>query len=419
MNLLVTTCKISGNDVYFPKGVTMKISPLLPIDINGVFDHELLILSEQVCIESAQIAGGLNIHNIEAIQELLRVTNSYYSNRIEAQSTHPIDIEKAMRQDFSSNSSQKSLQKLSLAHIQTQRHIEKLSTQNEVYDRNFVREIHHYFYTQEGMESFLTITHEDHTLQIVPGKFRANDVQVGNHIAPPNEEIEMIFGYFEKMYRQYAHNTTKAMQLLCALSAHHRLTWIHPFLDGNGRVSRLYFDALLKSMNLHGYGLWNISRGLARNVSGYQKHLSHADMIRQGATDGNGDLSLRGLKYYLHFMLESALDQIRFMDESLKLSTLSARIERFVEFSQKGMYNIEPLPQNSEMLFNKLLLVGELARGEVEKTIGKSQRTASSLIKKLLEMDYLTTDSPRGDIRLKFNAFFASKLMPDLIPDKG
>lgn len=397
----------------------MKISPLLPIDINGTFDHELLILSEAVCIASAQVSGGLSMHTTLAIQELLRMTNSYYSNRIEAQSTHPIDIEKAMRQNFSSDSAQESLQRLSLAHIETQRFSEKLSIQNEVYDRNFIREIHHHFYTQEGMEPFLAIAQDEQMLRMIPGEFRSDDVQVGKHIAPPYSEIESIFGYFEKMYRHHSQNTTKSVQLLCALSAHHRLTWIHPFLDGNGRVSRLYLDAILKSMNLHGYGLWNISRALARNVGEYQKHLAHADMIRQGATDGNGELSLRGLKYYLRFMLESALDQIHFMDENLKLSTLSARIERFVEFSQKGMYNIEPLPQNSEMLFNKLLLVGELSRGEVEKTIGKSQRTASALIKKLLEMDYLTTDSPRGDIRLKFNAFFASKLIPDLIPDKG
>jgi hypothetical protein len=36
-------------------------------------------------------------------------------------------------------------------------------------------------------------------------------------------------------------------------------------------------------MKLEGYGLWNISRGLARDVKEYQRYLSYADMKRQGA----------------------------------------------------------------------------------------------------------------------------------------
>jgi fido (protein-threonine AMPylation protein) len=33
-----------------------------------------------------------------------------------------------------------------------------------------------------------------------------------------------------------------------AMSAHHHLVKIHPFVDGNGRVTRLYADALLLSL---------------------------------------------------------------------------------------------------------------------------------------------------------------------------
>jgi len=103
------------------------------------------------------------------------------------------------------------------------------------------------------------------------------------------------------------------------------LTWLHPFLDGNGRTSRLVFDGTVCHMGLEGYGLWNISRGLARNADDYKKYLSYADQKRQGDRDGRGQLSLKGLELYTKFMLEMALDQIEYMNEMLQLNTLSGR----------------------------------------------------------------------------------------------
>ena len=58
------------------------------------------------------------------IKELLRKVNSYYSNQIESEGTHPIDIDKATRQEFSSDSKEKQLQQLSLVHIEVQKYVE-------------------------------------------------------------------------------------------------------------------------------------------------------------------------------------------------------------------------------------------------------------------------------------------------------
>lgn len=397
----------------------MYISPILPKNVNGVINDELLGLAEDVCIKSSSLLNGYPPQIIRSIKELLRITNSYYSNRIEAQSTHPIEIEKAMRAEFSSDTKEESLQRLSLSHINTQIFVEEhCEKDNNIIDREFIKKIHKVFYSPEDMKSFLTLQTDETTVQMVAGEFRKSSVVVGKHLAPDATKIESIFEYFEKEYKEIYKSNTKALKLLAALSAHHRLAYIHPFLDGNGRISRLYLDAMLFNMDLAGYGLWNISRGLARDVKTYQKSLSLADMIKQGATDGRGDLSLRGLEYYLSFMLEVALDQIEFMDKNLKLSTLDTRINNFVEMSQKNMYTIDPLPKYSELLFSKLLIKGEVQRGEVENIINKSKKTAFTLVKKLLETNYLESDSPRGAIRLKFNTFFASKLIPDLIPEE-
>jgi len=58
--------------------------------------------------------------------------------------------------------------------------------------------------------------------------------------------------------------------------------WIHPFVDGNGRTARLALDGAFASMKMSGYGLWNISQGLAKNSDEYKKYLAHADMPKQG-----------------------------------------------------------------------------------------------------------------------------------------
>tara|TARA_R110001599_G_scaffold229825_7_gene429062 strand:+ start:298 stop:471 length:174 start_codon:yes stop_codon:yes gene_type:complete len=57
--------------------------------------------------------------------------------------------------------------------------------------------------------------------------------------------------------------------MLAAAAAHHRLMWIHPFVDGNGRTGRLFTNQHLSYVGLSGYGLWTISRGFGREVEAY------------------------------------------------------------------------------------------------------------------------------------------------------
>lgn len=397
----------------------MLISPIMPYNLQGQINPELLELAEKVCIESAKIASGYNQYIVNAFRDVLRITNSYYSNRIEAESTHPIDIEKAMMQHFSDDSKEKALQELSVAHVQTQRFIQSYASEHNVIDRNFIKEIHQYFYSSKGMEKFTELKQENEFVKMMPGEFRTRDVQVGNHIAPSSDLINTVFNFYEKEYSSVFKSATKAIKLLATLSSHHRLVYLHPFLDGNGRVSRLHLDAMFLSIQLEGYGLWNISRGIARDVKEYQHHLSYADMKQQGATDGRGELSLRGLEGYLKYMLEIALDQIEFMGNGLRLDKMNDKIRKFVKFSQEGMfYKQEPLPKYSELLFSHLLLNGELERKYVPSAIGKSVSTATKLVSTLTKMGYIESEHSKAPLHLKVNSFFASQIIPELIPQK-
>jgi hypothetical protein len=81
------------------------------------------------------------------------------------------------------------------------------------------------------------------------------------------------------------------------------------------------------------------------------------------------------------------------------------------------MYRIEPLPKHTDRLLKELLIKGSLRRGDVEKIIGTKQTVASTLIKELIQRDYIQSDTARGDIRIKFNAHFSMKIFPELMPD--
>src|SRR5688572_5920515 len=55
-----------------------------------------------------------------ALSDLVRSTNCYYSNLIEGHNTHPVDIERAMREDFSADPAKRSLQTEARAHVSVQ-----------------------------------------------------------------------------------------------------------------------------------------------------------------------------------------------------------------------------------------------------------------------------------------------------------
>ena len=398
----------------------MDFTPLLPNDNQGNIDAELLSMAEKLCIKSASLSGSHAPQVLYGIKELLRKVNSYYSNQIESEGTHPIDIDKATRQEFSSDSKEKQLQQLSLVHIEVQKYVESYFNEGQTpYSREFILNVHRELYSHPDMAHFLQIEDkENHKIvEMIPGKLRESNVRVGQHIAPDYTELAHFFEKYEHLYKVPNH-ATQAKQVIFALASHHRLMWIHPFLDGNGRTARLVLDGIFNAMSLEGYGLWNISRGLSRRSEDYKRYLALADMVRQGNLDGRGALSTKAFISYIKFMLEIALDQVDFMNKNLKMHSLHERIESYVRLSKEGLFNTKPLPKYSELLFKELLMVGEVPRGKVMDIIGTKDRTATTLIKELIQMDFLESDTPKSAIRLNFNAHFASYIFPELIPQR-
>jgi Fic family protein len=224
----------------------------------------------------------------DALADLVRAMNCYYSNLIEGHDTHPVDIERALKNDYSAEVGKRNLQLEAKAHIVVQKWINEGGLSGCATTIEGLCEIHRRF-CEPLPEELLWVEKPDtgEKIQIEPGKLRDS---VGNHVAVSPGALRRFLNRFEEVYTKLG----KASAIIGAALAHHRLLWIHPFLDGNGRVARLMSHAMLLEM-LDTGGIWSVARGLARNVSAYKSHLANCDLPRRNDLDGRGNLSEEAL----------------------------------------------------------------------------------------------------------------------------
>jgi Fic family protein len=205
----------------------------------------------------------------------------------------------------------------------------------------------------------------------------------------------------------------KVDSIIASATAHHRLLWMHPFLDGNGRVARLMSYSVLRD-TLDTGGIWSIARGLARNEEKYKSHLAACDLPRRNDLDGGGHLSESALAEFAKFFLQICIDQVTFMEELVQPDRLRDRILIWTEEEIRA----ETLPKKSGTILEAVLYRGELPRSEVASLLDTSDRNARRVTSALLEGGVLTSESTRAPLRLAFPARLASRWMPGLFPER-
>lgn len=391
------------------------MEPMFPKD-----SSDLINVAMEVYRKSASLDDVLHPITRKEVIRLLRHINSYYSNRIEGEHTTPADIERAVKKDYSGDEKKKSLQKLSVAHIDVQDLIDSWLINDpelDVCSKDFLCSIHREFY-ERVPESFLHI-HDPETgdvLNMVPGEIRKREVKIANHIPPKADSLELFLERFEHTYSPKKLIGHK--KLIAAAASHHRLAWIHPFLDGNGRVSRLFSYAYMKKVKLESLGLWTLSRGLARRSDDYKEFLAVADGGRKGDFDGRGNLSEGGLNRFCEFYFDVADDQISFMKELLQLEKLRERIIGYVNLRSENMIpNEEPLRTEAKYVLAEIMMRGEIARGEVKRVSGLAERTARDLTSQLEREELIKSTSHRAPLRFHVPSKVVGYYFPSLYPE--
>lgn len=392
------------------RGETIGLMEPLLIGESSRHRGALTDLAIELAGKSAGFRRSMPAGILAALADLVRAMNCYYSNLIEGHDTHPVDIERALRNEYSAEPGKRNLQLEAKAHISVQRWIDGGALKGRASSIAGLREVHSRF-CKLLPEELLWVeepdTHE--RVRVVPGELRTHDVKVGHHIAVSPGALPRFLAAFEETYSRLG----KTDAILAAAAAHHRLLWIHPFVDGNGRVARLMSHAMFLDA-LDSGGVWSIARGLARNVVAYKRHLAECDLPRRNDLDGRGTLSEEALASFTRFFLETCLDQVTFMEGLVQPDRLRNRIVLWVEEEIR----LGTLPPKSGMLLEAILYRGELPRGDVADLLGLTPRHARRIVSTLLERGVLTSPGIREPLHLAFPATLAGRWMPGLFPER-
>jgi Fic family protein len=383
-----------------------QFEPLLP---GPARQEPLLAKAADLARAATQLAGQPVAGELRA---LLRGMNSYYTNRIEGQHTRPHEIEQALRQDFSSDKNLAARQRLAVAHIQAEAAIEQRCIGDAgarwLYSVDAVQTLHRELFARLPAADLHTPEDEP----IVPGQLRQREVRVGQHVAPAHASVPRFIERWAGFYGEVRRGEATLMALA---AAHQRLGWIHPFIDGNGRVMRLHTHALLSAL---GYtnGLWSPLRGFARSTDRYYALLAAADAPRHGDLDGRGNLSEQALIAWIDYVLDVCVDQVGFMAGLLDLSAMERRIAACLVFEEETLRSgvrreaLRPL----HYLF---LTGGELERGEFKSMLGLGERTAVSALSALVKRGLLKSDTPQGKVRFALPLHALRFYFPALWPE--
>ena len=165
-----------------------------------------------------------------------------------------------------------------------------------------------------------------------PGKLRKQNVGVFKgtevaHLAPPADKVSFLMNDLFKYLKE-----TDELEIIKSCVFHYEVEFIHPFIDGNGRMGRLWQTIIL----MEKYPVFEFipfETLISKTQENYYKALEISDNA------GN-------LTFFIEYMLsviEKSLDEL--LQFSNKITTDDDRLEYFIslgknEFTRKDYMNI-------------------------------------------------------------------------------
>jgi hypothetical protein len=127
------------------RGETVSLMEPLLITESSRHRTELTDLTVDLAAKAAGFCRSLPAGIVAALADLVRAMNCYYSNLIEGHDTHPIDIERALKNDYSTDPRKRDLQLEAKAHVAVQRWIDDGNLRARATTADGIREIHRRF----------------------------------------------------------------------------------------------------------------------------------------------------------------------------------------------------------------------------------------------------------------------------------
>lgn len=386
----------------------MNLSCQSPVLSPAIPEKELLgplkDMAQEVVTASAYLEGRIAPDTARSLGEKLRYLNSYYSNLIEGHKTLLPEIEQALLKKFAEDDSRRYAQELCAAHVEVEREFMAALDENppdNICGLDYLGSIHRRFY--ERLPEHHRYTHHSGgftDIHVHPGRMRDANVSVDQGQTthgPDVKELPQKLAEFAALYNPS--NFHGDEKLIAAAAAHHRLTWLHPFRDGNGRVARLFISFYLSAININKSNLWSINRGFSRKKNWYMINLQSADSPDKKSNGFDQEI----FADFCAFFLESCLEQIAFMDKLLDFKRVDARIDGYINERGKHLGAESPIDPRSGRLLKALFSQGKIPRGEAGAIMNMdaySDRQIRRVVSQLIKEGLVESDSHRAPLRI-------------------
>lgn len=362
-----------------------RMMPLYPAE--GTV-HKQLEYAHALIERDARLSNCLPAETVLALSDVMDIIGTYHSSRIEGYEVEPEVFTQAVAdQDGPSTRVVRSLHDALMVMRKRVR-----SCDFKAYGSSTVQMAHRLFCAEQ--------------VEHMPGAYRQGVVTVGKHVSVESEAVPGMVG---KLLEFHARASSKASKLISLLALHHRLVWIHPFLDGNGRVARLILQLAMSEAGFS--ALWSISRGLSLRVDDYYRALAGADQPRMGDLDGRGNLSDKRLVEFVQFMLEACEQEIDYAAHNLERDRLVRCIDAY--FLDEAL-RPAGVTLDSHLAWKALFFQGAMPRGEFKRLIPKGDRTATGQVAALAKADLVITTTSRSDLKPKIPMPLARLIFPAL-----
>lgn len=362
--------------------------------------------------KSARLEGALAPETAVGLGHELRLLNSYHSNLIEGHKTFISDIKRALRKEWALDDQKRYAQELCSAHAVVEEEMmhRVARLEGQVTTLEFIQWLHRHFYTQLSEAHRFTHHGAGFTnVPVNPGSWRELEVSVrhGEQLGPDGREVPHLMEVFVNLYDPRAFHGDERMLVIAG--GHHRLAWLHPFWDGNGRVIRLFTGACLASIDVNVHGIWSLSRGLSRNKNEYMVYLWAGDSFED---EHYAD--------FIEWFLEQCLDQITFMEKLLDMERIERRIEDYVNLLIR--LGEEGIRRESAILLREAFRSGTVQRGRAPALLHVSERHSRRMVSPLIERGLLVSESQKKPLRFGFPEhampeYFPKLFDPDIMGD--